>query len=67
LLMTGAVAHVHMVYPSSRLMERDEKEFAYFWKLAGMTDKASYHIGLEFEHVSRSILVIDESDTLILS
>jgi hypothetical protein len=65
--MTGAVAHVHMVFPSQRLMQRDLEEFAYFWLLAGLADRVSYHVGLDFEYVEGSILVIDESDTLIFN
>lgn len=67
LLMTGAVAHVHMVFPSQRLMQRDLEEFAYFWMLAGLADRVSYHVSLDFEYVEGSILVIDESDTLIFN
>jgi hypothetical protein len=46
-------------------MNRDLEEFAYFLKLAGLADRVSYHVGLDFEHIYGSILVIDESDTLI--
>lgn len=35
--------------------------------MAGLADKVSYHVGLDFEHIDRSILVIDESDTLIFN
>jgi hypothetical protein len=46
-------------------MQRDLEEFAYFWQLASLTNKVSHHVGLDFVHIERSILVIDESDTLI--
>jgi hypothetical protein len=35
--------------------------------LAGLADRVSYHIGLDFEYIDGSILVIDESDTLIFN
>ena len=48
-------------------MQRDLEEFAYFWQLASLTNKVSHHVGLDFVHIERSILVIDESDTLIFN
>ncbi len=36
LLSTGLLRdHVHMVFPTERLMDRDRDEFAQFWKLSG--------------------------------
>ena len=54
-----------MVFPTERLMTRDKEEFAQFWKLAGMQDKVTYHVGLDFEFTDTELLIIDESDTLI--
>jgi late competence protein required for DNA uptake (superfamily II DNA/RNA helicase) len=46
-------------------MERAQRDFAYFWKLSGLTDKVFYHVGIGFECTGGDILIIDESDTLI--
>jgi len=65
LLLTGAVSHIYMIFSSERLMSRDLEEYAYFWKLAGLTDKVSYRVGLIFERGDSSMLIIDESDNLL--
>jgi hypothetical protein len=65
LLLTGAVPHIYMVFSSDRLMNRDLEEYTYFWKLAGLTDKVSYRVGLIFERCDQSMLIIDESDNLL--
>jgi hypothetical protein len=65
LLQTGAVHHVYMVFSSKRLMDRDIEEYAYFWKLAGLTDRVFYRVGLLFDRIDSSMLVIDESDSLL--
>jgi hypothetical protein len=54
-----------MIFSSERLMSRDLEEYAYFWKLAGLTDKVSYRVGLIFERGDSSMLIIDESDNLL--
>jgi hypothetical protein len=54
-----------MVFSSERLMNRDLEEYAYFWRLAGLTDKVSYRVGLTFDRSDSSMLVIDESDNLL--
>jgi hypothetical protein len=54
-----------MVFSSKRLMGRNLEEYAYFWRLAGLTDKVSYRVGLAFERCDSSMLVIDESDDLL--
>jgi len=65
LLLTGAAPHIYMVFSSERLMNRDLEEYAYFWKLAGLTDKVSYRVGLTFDRNNSSMLIIDESDNLL--
>jgi len=46
-------------------MDRDLEEYTYFWKLAGLTDKVSYRVGLLFDRSDSSMLIIDESDNLL--
>jgi hypothetical protein len=46
-------------------MDRDIEEYAYFLRLAGLTDKVGYRVGLDFERSDSSMLVIDESDNLL--
>jgi hypothetical protein len=46
-------------------MKRAQRDFAYFWKLSGLTDRVFYHVGISFECTGSDILIIDESDTLI--
>jgi hypothetical protein len=65
LLLTGAAPHIYMVFSSKRLMDRDLEEYTYFWKLAGLTDKVSYRVGLLFDRSDSSMLIIDESDNLL--
>jgi hypothetical protein len=43
------------------------EDYAYFWKLAGLADRVSHHVGLDFKRIDGSILVIDESDTIIFN
>jgi hypothetical protein len=65
LLLTGAVPHIYMVFSSERLMNRDLEEYAYYLRLAGLTDKISYRVGLLFDRSDSSMLIIDESDNLL--
>jgi hypothetical protein len=67
LLRLGAVDHVDMVFSSERLMNRDREEYAYYLKLAGLTEMVSYWVGLDFKQNDASMLIIDESDNLLFN
>lgn len=56
-----------MVFCNKRLRDRDQEEYALFWRLAGLTEKVAYQVGLDFEHNGNELLLIDESDTLIFA
>lgn len=66
-LLCEVYERVHLVFSSKYLMERDRKEFEELWMLVGMsTDdgegQVQYHLGLDFECDSKSLVIIDEAD-----
>ena len=55
---------VYLVFSHARLMEKDMRDFARFFRIAGLSDRVRYVVGLKFEPQPESVLILDESDEL---
>ena len=61
LLLTNSTTKVHLVFDSEHFMKRDQREFACWWNMHGITT-VEYHVGLDFDVKPTDVILIDEAD-----
>lgn len=65
LILTNATTKVHIVCGSKHGKNRDQRQFACWWELNGITS-VEYHADLDFEIKPTDVILIDEADQVIL-
>ena len=56
------IQNVHVVFPTTHLMERDKQAFEKYFYFAGKEDAVHYNDDLKFESVKGDLVIIDEVD-----
>ena len=66
LLFRNSDTHIHIMFHSKYLMERDEKAFSKNWDcFAGHKDRVHYHWELDFKVEKHDVLLVNEADAVM--
>jgi len=59
------ISHVHFVFPTAHLMERDKGLYIRFFDLMDLEEKVHYYDNLDFDTEKGDLVIIDEVDHFI--
>ena len=64
-LKTKMFPRVYLVFDNDHLKDRDKSDFESLWTLLQLSENISYHVGCNFNPDPNSLVLFDESDSLM--